>query len=318
MKNIHILPTENSSKLSYNKDGVLELHRLQWRKNTQNIYITSDEEIKEGDWFVLDMSHSSHPNEIHQMGNDNWSKTGGIHFCEGNSWIKSCKKIILTTDQDLIKNGVQAIDDEFLEWFVKNPSCKEIEVKWTGFYKPVKNEETDIPEFDCYEYKVIIPKEEPKQIYYNTVGRENGEFVIKGQFNTQKEALDLANELNRKFPELYYDWNKTLVKEEPKQRLEKYSERFDNDKSPIGNPDTWGKRIVEEPKQETLEEVAKEFFRKFKHTHSPVNYHLALVEFAKWQQERMYEIMDLYADDVMGGCTLRAKEWFEQFKKNKI
>jgi hypothetical protein len=34
-----------------------------------------------------------------------------------------------------------------------------------------------------------------------------------------------------------------------KQRLEKYSERFDNDKSEIGNPDTWGKRVVEEPKQ---------------------------------------------------------------------
>jgi hypothetical protein len=40
--------------------------------------------------------------------------------------------------------------------------------------------------------------------------------------------------------------------------------------------------------KETLEEVAKEFFRKFKHTHSPDNYFLALVEFAKWQQERSY------------------------------
>jgi hypothetical protein len=30
------------------------------------------------------------------------------------------------------------------------------------------------------------------------------------------------------------------------QRLEKYSERFDNDKSPIGNPSTWGKRLVED------------------------------------------------------------------------
>lgn len=39
------------------------------------------------------------------------------------------------------------------------------------------------------------------------------------------------------------------------QRYEKYSERFDNDESAIGNPETWGKRIVEEPKQETtLEE----------------------------------------------------------------
>jgi len=34
--------------------------------------------------------------------------------------------------------------------------------------------------------------------------------------------------------------------DEPVQRLEKYSERFHNDKSPIGNSDTWGKRLVEE------------------------------------------------------------------------
>jgi len=46
-------------------------------------------------------------------------------------------------------------------------------------------------------------------------------------------------------------------------------------------------------KQETLEEAAKEFFRKFKHTHSPDNYYLALVEFAKWQQERSYSEEDL-------------------------
>jgi hypothetical protein len=30
------------------------------------------------------------------------------------------QKIILTTDLDLIKDGVQSIDNEFLEWFVKN------------------------------------------------------------------------------------------------------------------------------------------------------------------------------------------------------
>jgi hypothetical protein len=34
--------------------------------------------------------------------------------------LKVAKKIILTTDLDLIKDGVQSIDNEFLEWFVKN------------------------------------------------------------------------------------------------------------------------------------------------------------------------------------------------------
>ena len=110
MKNIHVLPTENSSRLSYNKDGVLELHRLQWRKNTQNIYITNDEEIKEGDW-VLDLDLK----KIVKV-----DKLKVITFKKSKCWYY--KKIILTTDQDLMKDGVQAIDDEFLEWFVKNPS----------------------------------------------------------------------------------------------------------------------------------------------------------------------------------------------------
>jgi hypothetical protein len=39
------------------------------------------------------------------------------------------------------------------------------------------------------------------------------------------------------------------------------------------------------------------------------------IEFgAKWQAEKMYEIMNAYTDDIMGGCNLRAEEWFEKFK----
>ena len=55
-------------------------------------------------------------------------------------------KIILTTNKLLIKDGVQAIDDEFLEWFVKNPSCEEVDI----------NRDWGYP-------KIIIPKEEPTQ-----------------------------------------------------------------------------------------------------------------------------------------------------------
>jgi hypothetical protein len=79
-------------------------------------------------------------------------------------------------------------------------------------------------------------------------------------------------------------------------------------------------------KQETIEEAAKKEFplidTEWCRTGAceEENLHLlghrkSFIKGAKWQQEQMYEIMDLYADDVMGGCTLRAKEWFEQFKK---
>ena len=63
----------------------------------QHLYITSDEEIKMQDWFI-----------------DDKYKQPMKYFGEGSLLISS-KKIILTTDQDLIKDGVQAIDDEFLQ-----------------------------------------------------------------------------------------------------------------------------------------------------------------------------------------------------------
>lgn len=171
MKNIHILPTDKPSRLCFrnyyflNKDNITEYSNVEFK----NIYIINDEEIKEGDWFILDMSHSSHSNELHQLGDDKWSKTGGIHFCEGNSWVDSCKKIILTTDQDLIKDGIQAIDDEFLEWFVKNPSCEKVEVKkeilyeHKDTYRSYPSECKNLTKTKVNYYLSILPKEEPKQ-----------------------------------------------------------------------------------------------------------------------------------------------------------
>ena len=77
-----------------------------------NIYITSDEEITE-------------------FQNNIWVYNNGkVWLWQNTMALRSNnkpRKIILTTDQSL--NGVQAIDDEFLEWFVKNPSCEKIEVE---------------------------------------------------------------------------------------------------------------------------------------------------------------------------------------------
>jgi hypothetical protein len=65
------------------------------------------------------------------------------------------KEILLSTDTELQKNGIQAIDDEFLEWFVKNPSCEWVEVESM----------INMIQFTPREfiYKIIIPQEEPKQ-----------------------------------------------------------------------------------------------------------------------------------------------------------
>lgn len=102
-------------------------------KIRKELFITSDEEIKDNDYIT-----------------DGYK----VWQWKDDSSLLGRKKVILTTDQDLIKDGVQAIDDEFLEWFVKNPSCEEVEVQCRyNFYAGQ----------DKIHYKIIIPKEELKQ-----------------------------------------------------------------------------------------------------------------------------------------------------------
>jgi hypothetical protein len=46
---------------------------------------------------------------------------------------------------------------------------------------------------------------------WRTAGREDGVIVIKGEFDTLKEALDLANKLNREYPHRYYDYHEVII-----------------------------------------------------------------------------------------------------------
>jgi hypothetical protein len=105
MKNIHLLPTEKPSRLHlwFKRLELCELEHSHTR-NTQNIYITSDEEIKKDDNF-LDLTD-----------NTLWVNKGPSSMSK--TLFPECKKIILTTDPKLIVDGVQKIDDEFLEWFI--------------------------------------------------------------------------------------------------------------------------------------------------------------------------------------------------------
>ena len=146
MKNLYILPINKSSRLHtwINDKGLratlYEKPQLENPNTAKNIYITSDEEIKDvrphkGKW------HLEKENILNK-------------FPDYLTDLSECKLVIMTTDQDLIKDGVQAIDDEFLEWFVKNPNCEEVkvvDVRSLGVYG------------SYYPYKIIIPKEEPKQ-----------------------------------------------------------------------------------------------------------------------------------------------------------
>jgi len=162
MKNIHILPTDQPSRLVKIKDTFFLTTTDDIPGGTfYNIYITSDEEIKEGDWTLM----------FDDFGNlflcDKPQQYLGIE--KGHHLNKGLRKIILTTDSTLIADGVQAIDDEFLKWFVKNPSCEFVEVN---------KKLVEFPLTFKMMYKIIIPQDEPKQDETGKYFADNADVII--------------------------------------------------------------------------------------------------------------------------------------------
>jgi hypothetical protein len=152
MKNVYLIPTDKPSRLhkSFDKAFILSIEPTTqnelYKSIPQNIYITSDLEIKEGGYVFWE-------GKIYTYGE--FMKMRTPVYTDYFS-------IILTTDQDLIKDGVQAIDDEFLEWFVKNPSCEWIEVKDSKIVKEHIFDGSNDGEI-IWQREIIIPQEEPKQ-----------------------------------------------------------------------------------------------------------------------------------------------------------
>jgi len=198
MKNVHVLPTTQPSRLAIQLDCKpkynLQLSKIEnnwtdnWKK--QHIYITSDEEIEEDD-----LRYDLKCNEIFKT-----SKSDIECYDTLN-----CKKIILSTDPTLIADGVQEIEDEFLEWLVQNPTCE--------FVLPQKTQHVVSYETNYHGratplykwvYKIIIPQEEPKQEkeeeYFKHLEKDKKEFAkeweeIRQEFGFgKKESLEEAAE----------------------------------------------------------------------------------------------------------------------------
>jgi hypothetical protein len=286
MKNIHVLPTDKPSRLLVRNDKpfvlMLKEHSPFATNDThqnQNIYITSDEEIKEGEEF--------------------WYSNGGewykaIYRNYYKSLFSYGKKIILTTDLQLIADGVQAIDDEFLEWFVAHPSCEYIQTTELSLFNG------DTGESGHYKYEIIIPQEELKQ--------ENRKVCKckRAYENPLSEICSLCwNEL--------YPNEKDEIKEEdllePKQETCMFCEGTGQIVSSntisgfktcdcINIPKQEQKQhlidLMRLDKQETLEQAAKEFANNSAVTNYEeginVGKYQGFIEGAKWQQEQAKEL----------------------------
>jgi hypothetical protein len=217
-------------------------------------------------------------------------------------------KVILTTNDLLIKDGVQAIDDEFLEWFVKNPSCEEVDVNY-GVLKPFQSIDKG--------YMIHLPDndvlEEPKQL-------TDLEIAIKLE-EIEKEEPKHPRVLSESGNELSFDEQGNLIKEEPKCLYDKPSS-CENSECRVLNKCN-GEFISS--KQETLEEVAERMV--IEHTDFEVEgmseyqngRFIGIIEGLKWQQERMYseEEITLAMKNAYGIKYFSEQKFLDNLKASK-
>jgi hypothetical protein len=324
-KNIYLLSTDKPSRLCYDKDDNLLFAPnvgFTIANGKHHIYITNDEEIK-GETVAINLRFNC------------IQKVNPPENVDYNIFNKCFKKIILTTDQDLINYGVQAIDDEFLEWFVKNPSCERVEVKedkhlfckhcdtlhstfGDGINCDLCRKQSQ-PYLKTLSYKIIIPQEEPK---YPIGGYAPGNYrcncvTCKTTFQGDKRAVQCESCAIQ------------MTKEEPKQETKCLTKlELAKNIAAIGI----GK---EEPKQEkTFEDVLDESLAKGKVI-------LEELKAINAKQETLEKAAERYADDweeihpeldsdnitpeevskidfIAGAKSDAAKEyWFEKFQQEQ-
>lgn len=202
MKNIYLIETNKPSRICFrnyyfiNKDNITEYSNVQF----QNIYIISDKEIKNSDWVLFTLNDVTEIIKVTTIVNNAFDSKEGFGY-----GLEYCKKIILTDNPDLIKDGIQAIDDKFLEWFVKSTSCRYVKTTWhtTSIDKRV--------------YNIVIPQEESKILaeldayYRNGIGKKEDEDLrIKFPANIEgSEEFNKANEQETLEEAAYQDCKKS-------------------------------------------------------------------------------------------------------------
>jgi hypothetical protein len=158
MKNLHLFESLGQSKLvldtKNNNLFITTTHFDNKLMKHMDVYITSNEPLKIGDkgWLI-------------EFGDSTVCNFDVIESEEDFQYFNlSDRKIILTSDKDLIADGVQSIDDDFLEWFVKNPSCEGVEVEEIfnlGKSQVIENGKIEYTKAIIpISYKILIPNKQ--------------------------------------------------------------------------------------------------------------------------------------------------------------
>lgn len=153
-----------------------------------DMYILEDSEVKDGEYGIclnlVREGFKSHQ-AVFKM---NASQRTAMEELGGRKKAEVFK-IILTTNPALIKDGVQKINDVFLDYFIKNPSCKEVfltnDFEQVNQDNPILRGSTNV----VHKYKIIIPNQNSQKI--NLTLKERLRQELTGHLSDEKTEVDV-------------------------------------------------------------------------------------------------------------------------------
>lgn len=160
LKKVHVimLPTENKSIIALTGEKLVKINESNYgfsHIKSQHLYIISDDEIKEGDWCLIDNNKVGKRTNKQTYPN---STDGESHLCyyytingeEISYHVSHCKKIIATTDTSLrvpYNNGdmndliilprpSQQFIEEYIEEYNKGNIITDVLIEYETLYSP--------------------------------------------------------------------------------------------------------------------------------------------------------------------------------------
>ena len=172
--------------------------------SSQNVYITSGDVLKDGEYGLSKL------NEV-------------IKFHSGYD-SRYYMKIVMTTDMELIKDGVQEIEDKFLDWFLLNPTCEQVEIDFKY--------ENCIPILNADGNKVLrikIPSHSENLAYTTKMGVEVSDEMVRSTM-VPKDKFDNAldsfkDSLIKKYEPTLSEKLEKIVSKEPSKFWAESDER---------------------------------------------------------------------------------------------
>ncbi len=157
MKRIVLLPTENPSVIykrndlnTYHLGDCVKCDPTDTLRTNYHMYIISDDDNLELGGYQFNSKYGDELQKTNQRDIDSRK------YWEADDYYIS--KILLTTDLELVKDGIQEVPESFLNWFLENPSCEHVELKQEKLH-PGEVMDDSYPK-DFLDYQIVLPEGE--------------------------------------------------------------------------------------------------------------------------------------------------------------